>query len=132
MHFVTIEKKKGVVYLVVKYRTKTGEKPVYYPLTAQGCRKAGADLHENGAEDWMHSSSTDFPHEYKPTFRGDVREYMSEGYNAAKDREEAPRKRLVDKMMAWCSTTQFQATLTPEEKLAFVKLDKRIKDNAKS
>lgn len=131
MNFVTIEYRKKVPVLVVKYRVKGGEKQKVYALTEEGCRKAGADLYAAGAEDWMHSSSTDFPHEYKPTFRGDVQEYMGEGYKKAQAIAEAPRKSLVAKMMERCGLADFQATLTDAEKRAYVALAERIANEGK-
>ncbi len=95
-----------------------------YPLTPTDCRQAGADLFLSGVEEWGYSSSVDFPREVKPGFRGDVRILVAEGWQAAFDVADAPRKSLVAKMFAWCDRAEFRATLTPEEKAEYKKIKK--------
>lgn len=124
--FVSVDKVKGVA--VVKVRI--GDKHRHYPLTKVGCRTAGKELFEAGAESWMNSSSVDFPHEVKRGFRHDVHELMTEGFRTAMAIEEAPRKSMVAKMMTWCASDDFQATLTEVEQTAFVALVKRVETNA--
>lgn len=126
--FVSVGKHKGEPVVTVRYGDRSQK---HYPLTAAGCRQAGAELHAAGVEDWMHSSSVNWPNEVKPTFRGDVSEYMGQGFRAAMKKEEEPRKRLVAKMMAAAALPAFQATLTDDEKDAYVKLAKRIADGDK-
>jgi hypothetical protein len=84
--------------------------------------KAGADLYEARETQWLHSSSTDFPRDYKKGFKGDVHDYIEQGYKTAAATEEAPRVRVIEKMLAWCSMEQFQQSLTVEEKAAFAKI----------
>jgi len=119
MPFVSTTKVKGEPKLVVDLRE--GKKRLY-PLNAEGCRQAGAELYDDGVEEWQCSSSVDFPHETKATFRGDVREYMEQGYNARYELALAPRKAVIAKMLAHCSLPEFLNTLTPDEREAFNKI----------
>lgn len=119
--FLTLNKRKGKPVLVVQYR-EGGTREKAYPLTAEGCRQAGADLYAAGETTWQHSSSTDFPRDYQKGFRGDVHDYIDQGYKAAATKAEAPRVRVIDKMLVWCSMEQFQQSLTAAEKEAFAKI----------
>ncbi len=118
---VTLNRKQPVV------KVRIGEKERFYPLTAAGCRQAGKELFEAGAESWMCSSSVDFPQELKKGCRLDVRELMNQGFRQAYEKREAPRKAMTDKMLAYCQCPDFQAKLTIEEKQAFVKLVERVR-----
>lgn len=74
--YVSVEKLNDEPCLCVDYR----KVKQWYPLTADGCREAGRELHARGWLMWQYSSSADFPREYKPTFLGDVREYIETEY----------------------------------------------------
>lgn len=50
-------------------------------LTKQGVMEIGRWLAVNGYRDWAYCSSCDFPREYKPGFRYDVRELIIDGWN---------------------------------------------------
>lgn len=123
--FVRIEKHKGDVVILVEYTNRKKR----YPLTQRGCIQAGEELFKSGAESWMNSSSVDFPRQFKKWFAGDVRELMALGFQAQMDKEEAPRKSLVAKMMGRCGKQDFQSLLTTEEKEMFVELANRIEEN---
>lgn len=69
---------------------------MYFPLTAKGCRAAGAWIAEKKQESWMNSSSVDFPKEIKPSFRHDVRELMNEGFAACIPDEVVKHDRVGD------------------------------------
>lgn len=56
---------------------------VSFPLTKRGCEALGAYLYTRGVDEWMHSSSCDFPQEYKKWFKYDVRDLIVSGYNNA-------------------------------------------------
>ena len=114
---VRLEKVEGKAVVVVK--TNQHEK---YPLTFAGCRQVGADLYAGGFETYTCSSSVDFPEEIKPSFRGDVRSLINEGFREALHKKEKPKQALIAKMMARCEQPDFQAILTDKEKTAFVEL----------
>lgn len=61
---------------------RVSDKKQFFPLTKRGCLHVGRYLAEIGAEDWMHSSSLDYPKEYKKGFRYDVHELIAEGYKS--------------------------------------------------
>ena len=99
-----------------------------YPLTKKGCLQAGRDLFAEGQESWMNSSSVDFPQEVKPGCKLDVRELMSEGYRQAADEADAPRKRLLAKVLAFClKSDEFMFSLDPDEFRAFSIAEKASK-----
>ena len=125
--FLTLDRRKMKGKKRSVLCVRVGEKRKFYPLNKTGCRKAGADMYQAGVEDWMHSSSLNWPEEYG--FRHDPHELIREGWKAEYDKAEAPRKSLVAKMLAHAETPEFQATLTPEERAALVKLKKRVEEN---
>jgi hypothetical protein len=51
-----------------------------WTLNKAGCVEAGQWLRAKGIPIWAYSSSADFPCETKPTFRGDVRDFVERGY----------------------------------------------------
>jgi hypothetical protein len=122
--FVTVETHRGNAVLKVSTGDNSCQR---YPLNYEGCRQAGRDLHDAGVEDWMCSSSVDFPQEVKAGFRGDVRELMTEGWQQAYDKKQAPRKSLIAKMLTHCSGREFQYTLTPDEQKEFQKIKDEYK-----
>lgn len=75
--YLDIAKRGSEWRLVVELRE--GDK-LEFPLTQDGCRKAGAALRDMGIESWLCSSSLDFPREYDPSFQGNVHDLMVEGY----------------------------------------------------
>ena len=124
--FVTMYRKQPT--LRVSYREGSGKlagKTKNYPLTAAGCRQAGHDIFKSGAEDWMNSSSVDFPQEVKKGCRLDVRELMSEGFAKALEEHGRPQKELVALILAWCSKPDFQKTLTPKQQSLFAVIKER-------
>ncbi len=109
---------------VVKVRFHCGLSTTF-PLTKAGCRLAGKALYDAGEESWMNSSSVDFPGELGKRYASlDVRELMSEAFQAELEKAGAPRKRLIAKMIARCSQKDFQATLDDEERVAFATIRK--------
>jgi hypothetical protein len=97
-----------------------------HPLTKPGCVRAGRALFEAGHESWLYSSSVDFPREYKPRFRHDVRDLIRQGYAAARAEADVPREAVVRKVLEWCARADFQDTLTDEERVAFAALSGRF------
>lgn len=121
--FVSVERHDGVACIKVRI----GDKHRRYVLTKAGCLQAGRELHAAGAESWMNSSSVDFPQEVKRGFKWDVRELMDEGFRAALEEFDRPRKELVDLIMAHCSKADFQRTLTPKQQALFGILKDKVK-----
>lgn len=119
--FVTVTKVLGKPVVQVRIGTEI----VNYPLTRVGCLNAGRAIQASGAESWQNSSSVDFPQEVKPGCRLDVREIMSEGFQAAFNKVDRPRKTLLTKLFALGAGEAFQATLTPEEAEVFKFLKER-------
>lgn len=127
--FVSVEKHKGEA--VIKVRI--GDKAYRYPLTKAGCLQAGREIYtrfDGEVESWMNSSSVDFPQEVKKGFRWDVREVMAEGFREELTKAEAPRKRVVAKIMALVLADDAFLTALPEDEFkAWEALYDRIKKN---
>jgi hypothetical protein len=116
--FVSVTKHKGEPVVQVRL----GDKHKHYPLTAKGCRQAGAEIYATGAESWTNSSSVDFPQEVKRGCRLDVRELMDEGFQKALEEYQRPQKELVNMILTHCELPEFQNTLTKEQKKLFAKI----------
>lgn len=119
---ITIDKVRKKCRLIVDYRKR---KQDYY-LTEEGIMQAGEDLYDAGKGQWLYSSTVDFPQEYGVEL--DVRAILEKGWHRRKNEDEAPRRSVIEKMFAVCSSREFQKTLTPEEKTAFKKLKKEVKN----
>jgi hypothetical protein len=52
-----------------------------FPATKAGARAVGKLLRQKGVQEWLHSSSVDFPHEYGAP-KLDFRDLIREGYEA--------------------------------------------------
>lgn len=74
--YVSVDNHNNEPSLCVDFRPQKK----WFPLTAEGCREAGREIHARGWLMWQYSSSADFPCDLKPTFRGDVREYIESEY----------------------------------------------------
>jgi len=117
MHFVSVEKHDGKPCVKVKVGDNACQR---YPLTKKGCLQAGRDLYAEGIENWINSSSVDFPQAVKPGCKLDVRELMGQGFQEAADAADAPRKRMVAKVLAFClKSDEFMSSLDPDEFTAF-------------
>ena len=51
-------------------------------LTKANCQEVGRFLHDLGIESWLYSSSCDFPQEFKPRCRLDVRKLVGDGWTS--------------------------------------------------
>jgi len=124
-YYVSVEKRMKEAVLRVR---DDGNRIRRYPLTKAGCLQAGRDLFADGVENWMNSSSVDFPQEVKPGFKHDVRELMTQGFQEEQAKADAPRKSMINKVMEFVRGSQdFLKGLTPEEFKAFYDMDERIK-----
>jgi hypothetical protein len=118
--FISIESNKLVV------RLENGEKRKF-PLNKTGCKQAGKELFLSGAESWLYSSSVDFAQEYG--YRGNycLRYLIEAGHQKELEKAEAPRQSVLEKMVKWCSETDFCGELSGKEEVdAFKKIKKEI------
>jgi hypothetical protein len=80
-YFLTISKIQNVAFLRIERNSP--QEPKYFKLTKKGCIDAGKFLFNEKQENWQHSSTLDFPHEIKPSFRYNVLDLIQEGYQLA-------------------------------------------------
>lgn len=90
----------------------------YYDLTEESCRFAVRDLYASGAMRWMTSSTVDHPKEIDPNCEINISEIMSDEL----DNCIRPSKEVVEMMVSYCESPEFQSRLTNTQKETFAKI----------
>ncbi len=96
-----------------------GDKEHNFPLSREGCVKAGQFLQKNGKREWMYSSSVDHSEEWNKYLKTNPADIIEAAYDAVVDEKDAKRKNVIIKILDWCDTTKFQDNLTKEEKAIY-------------
>ncbi len=113
--FVSITRREGKAVVQVR----VGAEGAHFPLTQAGCLAAGRHIYklfDGKVDHWLNSSSVDFPQEYRPGCRLDVRGLMSEGFEQERTDVNAPRETFIQKMVAFCiASDEFVAALSQQE-----------------
>ena len=100
-----------------------------FPLTKEGCLAAGEYLHRRGQNDWLCSSSLDFPRDVAPRFRYDPRTLIREGWDNKQKMKDKARHSLTAKMVEQYREAGLYDQLTKEERKLFQELEQWLDDN---
>lgn len=90
-----------------------------FPLTKEGCIKAGEFLYKNQIKNWLYSSVVDHKDEYEKYIKENPADIIEAAYDAKTEESDAERKKVINKMLDWCDKLEFQSLLNKAEKVLY-------------